>query len=125
MTTLEIPEESPVSLTNFKVAPAAKTVQSDDSEYCSHCEHCATNTVLVCGHCLENLSDGPRETLDCENCLLNFDNPMNAATYIDAAAAACLTKANSRVRDSSRLGWCYLPKGHTSRHYYLQKSDLK
>lgn len=113
------------SPSDFKIAPGAKTVQADETNYCEHCSHCEENTILVCGSCHEALPDQPDEPLHCEGCLLSYDNYQHQARYIDPAAHACLAKFWEGVSEVSREGWCYLPEGHDSHHYFLKKADVQ
>lgn len=115
----------------FRVAPPVRPRPDDTDGYCDHCDHCQDNIIAICGACGDELTPNPTkhqpwwdETYDaCVDCGLNYET--DQAEYLDPKAYACLTPKDSTVSFGSRLGWCYLPTGHKSDHYYLSKRDIE
>lgn len=119
--------------THVRVAPPS-TMEKDPGaiNFCEHCDHCIDNMVRVCGACKGQLelhpeSRSPRDSYDiCAACRLDYRYAHwdETPTYLDPEAYACMTPRDENASETSRFGWCYLPAGHTSPHYYLKSCDL-
>lgn len=107
--------------TTFRVAPPATKVETVNY-----------TTIYRCGACKQQLHHGPATDSDdrlrlCLSCKLDYAD-LKHPDYINPAEFACMASADD-AKESSRVGWCYLPASHQllntdDEHYFLTETDV-